>query len=98
MKKHCTFLMACLAMTWGCASVVYVSQETGKGQLMSAADEVPLQPSALFVTAHDDSMPDVSRDGKWVAFKRVVGGVDLPAPGQRVGVTVTGPVLAYPLT
>jgi len=76
MKKHCTFLMACLAMTWGCASVVYVSQETGKGQLMSAADEVPLQPSALFVTAHDDSMPDVSRDGKWVAFKRVVGGVD----------------------
>lgn len=76
MKKHCIFLMACLAMMWGCASIVYVSQETGKGQLMSATDEVPLQPSALFVTAHDDSMPDVSRDGRWVAFKRVVGGFD----------------------
>jgi len=76
MRKHCIFLMACLAMMWGCASIVYVSQETGKGQLMSATDEVPLQPSALFVTAHDDSMPDVSRDGRWVAFKRVVGGFD----------------------
>jgi len=76
MKKHLAILMACLAMTWGCASVVYVSQQTGKGQLMSATDEVPLQPSALFVTAHDDSMPDVSHDGRWVAFKRVVGGVD----------------------
>ncbi|NPV03923.1 MAG: hypothetical protein HPY67_04230 [Syntrophaceae bacterium] len=76
MKKHLAVLMACLATTWGCASVVYVSQQTGKGQLMSATDEVPLQPSALFVTAHDDSMPDVSRDGRWVAFKRVVGGVD----------------------
>jgi len=76
MKKHLAILMACLAMTWGCASVVYVSQQTGKGQLMSATDEVPLQPSALFVTAHDDSMPDVSHDGRWVAFKRVVGGGD----------------------
>jgi Tol biopolymer transport system component len=63
-------------MTWGCASVVYVSQETGRGQLMTATDESPLQPSALFVTAFDDSMPDVSHDGKWVAFKRVVGGFD----------------------
>ncbi len=76
MKKHLVLLMACLAATWGCASVVYVSQETGKGQLMSATDEVPLQPSALFVTAHDDSMPDVSRDGRWVAFRRVIGGTD----------------------
>jgi len=76
MKKCLVLVMACLAMTWGCASIVYVSQETGKGQLLSATDEVPLQPSALFVTAHDDSMPDVSRDGRWVAFKRVVGGVE----------------------
>ena len=38
--------------------------------------KVPLLPSALFVTAFDDSMPDVSHDGKWVAFKRVVGGFD----------------------
>jgi Tol biopolymer transport system component len=76
MKKQLLFLMACLVATWGCASIVYVSQETGKGQLLSATDEVPLQPSALFVTATDDSMPDVSRDGRWVAFRRVVGGVE----------------------
>lgn len=78
MKKYLVFLMACLVMTWGCASIVYVSQETGMGKLQSAADEVPLQPSALFVTApaQDDSMPDVSHDGRWVAFKRVVGGFD----------------------
>jgi Tol biopolymer transport system component len=43
---------------------------------MTATDEVPLLPSALFMTAFDDSMPDVSHDGKWVAFKRVVGGFD----------------------
>jgi Tol biopolymer transport system component len=76
MKKLLVFVLVCLLMTWGCASVVYVSQETGRGQLMTATDEVPLQPSALFVTAFDDSMPDVSHDGKWVAFKRVVGGFD----------------------
>lgn len=76
MKRRIVLVMACLAMTWGCASIVYVSQETGKGQLLSATDEVPLQPSALFVTAHDDSMPDVSHDGRWVAFKRIVGGAD----------------------
>jgi Tol biopolymer transport system component len=76
MKKLLVFVLVCLLMTWGCASVVYVSQETGRGQLMTATDEVPLLPSALFVTAFDDSMPDVSHDGKWVAFKRVVGGFD----------------------
>lgn len=76
MKKLIVFVLACLLMTWGCASIVYVSQETGKGQLMTAMDQVPLQPSALFVTAFDDSTPDVSHDGKWVAFKRVVGGFD----------------------
>jgi len=76
MKKLLVFVMVCLLMTWGCASIVYVSQETGKGQLMTATDESPLQPFALFVTAFDDSMPDVSHDGKWVAFKRVVGGFD----------------------
>jgi Tol biopolymer transport system component len=43
---------------------------------MTATDEVPLLPSALFMTAFDDSMPDVSHDGKWVAFKRIVGGFD----------------------
>ena len=74
MKKLIVFVLACLLMMWGCASIVYVSQETGKGQLMTAMDQVPLQPSALFVTAFDDSTPDVSHDGKWVAFKRVVGG------------------------
>ncbi len=32
MKKHLVLLMACLAATWGCAlSVVYVSQERGRG-------------------------------------------------------------------
>ena len=76
MKKLLVFVLVCLLMTWGCASVVYVSQETGRGQLMTATDESPLQPFALFVTAFDDSMPDVSHDGKWVAFKRVVGGFD----------------------
>jgi len=76
MKKMIVLVLVCLLMTWGCASIVYVSQETGKGQLMTATDEVPLLPSALFVTAFDDSMPDVSHDGKWVAFKRVVGGFD----------------------
>jgi Tol biopolymer transport system component len=76
MKKMIVLVLVCLLMTWGCASVVYVSQETGRGQLMTATDESPLQPSALFVTAFDDSMPDVSHDGKWVAFKRVVGGFD----------------------
>jgi Tol biopolymer transport system component len=76
MKKLLVLLLVCLLMTWGCASVVYVSQETGRGQLMTATDDSPLQPSALFVTAFDDSMPDVSHDGKWVAFKRVVGGFD----------------------
>ena len=76
MKKLLVFVLVCLLMTWGCASVVYVSQETGRGQLMTATDEVPLLPSALFVTAFDDSMPDVSHDGKWVVFKRIVGGFD----------------------
>ena len=76
MKKLIVFLMACLVMTWGCASVVYVSQESGKNQLMKSKDNSPLQPQALFATAYDDSMPDVSHDGKWVAFKRVVGGFD----------------------
>jgi len=76
MKKMIVLVLVCLLMTWGCASIVYVSQETGRGQLMTATDEVPLLPSALFVTAFDDSMPDVSHDGKWVAFKRVVGGFD----------------------
>ncbi len=76
MKKMIVLVLVCLLMTWGCASIVYVSQETGKGQLMTATDESPLQPAALFVTAFDDSMPDVSHDGKWVAFKRVVGGFD----------------------
>jgi hypothetical protein len=76
MKKMLVLVLVCLLMTWGCASVVYVSQETGRGQLMTATDESPLQPSALFVTAFDDSMPDVSHDGKWVAFKRIVGGFD----------------------
>jgi Tol biopolymer transport system component len=76
MKKMIVLVLVCLLMTWGCASVVYVSQETGRGQLMTATDEVPLLPSALFVTAFDDSMPDVSHDGKWVAFKRIVGGFD----------------------
>ena len=76
MKKLLVIVSICILLTWGCASVVYVSQETGRGQLMTATDEVPLQPSALFVTAFDDSMPDVSHDGKWVAFKRVVGGFD----------------------
>jgi Tol biopolymer transport system component len=76
MKKMIVLVLVCLLMTWGCASVVYVSQETGRGQLMTATDESPLQPSALFVTAFDDSMPDVSHDGKWVAFKRIVGGFD----------------------
>ena len=76
MKKMIVLVLVCLLMTWGCASIVYVSQETGRGQLMTATDEVPLQPFALFVTAFDDSMPDVSHDGKWVAFKRVVGGFD----------------------
>jgi len=76
MKKLLAFVLVCLLMTWGCASIVYVSQQTGSGQLMTATDESPLQPSALFVTAFDDSMPDVSHDGRWVAFKRVVGGFD----------------------
>jgi len=76
MKKSLVFMLACLLATWGCASIVYVSQETGKGQLMTATDDVPLQPTALYVTAFDDSMPDVSHDGNWVAFKRVVGGFD----------------------
>ena len=76
MKKMIVLVLVCLLMTWGCASIVYVSQESGRGQLMTATDEVPLQPSALFVTAFDDSTPDVSHDGKWVAFKRVVGGFD----------------------
>ncbi len=76
MKKLLVLMMACLLATWGCYNVVYVSQETGKGQLVSAVDNVPLSPVAMFVTAFDDSMPDVSHDGKWVAFKRVVGGVD----------------------
>jgi Tol biopolymer transport system component len=76
MKKMIVLVLVCLLMTWGCASIVYVSQETGRGQLMTATDEVPLLPSALFMTAFDDSMPDVSHDGKWVAFKRVVGGFD----------------------
>jgi hypothetical protein len=76
MKKLIVFVLVCLLATWGCASIVYVSQESGKGQLMTATDEVPLQSFALFVTAFDDSMPDVSHDGKWVAFKRVVGGFD----------------------
>jgi Tol biopolymer transport system component len=76
MKKLLVFVPVCLLMMWGCASIVYVSQETGRGQLMTSTDEVPLQPSALFVTAFDDSMPDVSRDGKWVAFRRVIGGFD----------------------
>ncbi|MGE5845051.1 MAG: hypothetical protein ACM32K_09145 [Syntrophaceae bacterium] len=76
MKKLLVFALVCLLMTWGCASIVYVSEQTGKGQLMTATDESPLQPFALFVTAFDDSMPDVSHDGKWVAFKRVVGGFD----------------------
>jgi Tol biopolymer transport system component len=76
MKKMIVLVLVCLLMTWGCASVVYVSQETGRGQLMTATDESPLQPSALFVTAFDDSMPDVSHDGKWVVFKRIVGGFD----------------------
>ena len=76
MKKLLVFVLVSLLLTWGCASVVYVSQETGREQLMTAADNAPLAPSALFVTAFDDSMPDVSHDGSWVAFKRVVGGVD----------------------
>jgi len=76
MKKLFVFLLVSLLMTWGCASIVYVSEQTGKEQLMTATDESPLQPFALFVTAFDDSMPDVSHDGKWVAFKRVVGGFD----------------------
>jgi hypothetical protein len=69
-------MMACLVLTWGCASVIYVSQESGRGQLMKSRDGNPLQPSVLFATAYDDSMPDVSHDNKWVAFKRVVGGFD----------------------
>jgi Tol biopolymer transport system component len=76
MKKLFVFLLVSLIMTWGCASIVYVSEKTGKEQLMTATDESPLQPFALFVTAFDDSMPDVTHDGKWVAFKRVVGGFD----------------------
>lgn len=76
MKKLLGFVLVCLLTTWGCASIVYVSEQTGKEQLMTATDESPLQPFALFVTAFDDSMPDVSHDGKWVAFKRVVGGFD----------------------
>jgi Tol biopolymer transport system component len=76
MKKLLGFVLVCLLMTWGCASIVYVSEKTGKEQLMTATDESPLQPFALFVTAFDDSMPDVTHDGKWVAFKRVVGGFD----------------------
>jgi len=76
MKKILVFLMACLVMTSGCAFVAYVSQESGKGQLMTALEGSPLNPSPLFVTAFDDSMPSVSHDGKWVAFKRVVGGFD----------------------
>ncbi|MGE5800208.1 MAG: hypothetical protein ACM337_07750 [Syntrophaceae bacterium] len=76
MKKLLGFVLVCLLTTWGCASIVYVSEQTGKEQLMTATDESPLQPFALFVTAFDDSMPDISHDGKWVAFKRVVGGFD----------------------
>ncbi len=76
MKKMLVFMMACLMMTVGCASIVYVSQESGIGQLMTAPDGSPLNPSPLFVTALDDSMPSVSHDGKWVAFKRVVVGSD----------------------
>ncbi len=76
MKKLLGFVLVCLLTTWGCASIVYVSEKTGKEQLMTATDESPLQPFALFVTAFDDSMPDVSHDGKWVVFKRVVGGFD----------------------
>ncbi|HEX7505076.1 MAG TPA: hypothetical protein VF336_07395 [Syntrophales bacterium] len=76
MKKMLVFMMAFLVFTWGCASIVYVSQESGKGQLMTAPDGSPLNPSPLFVTAFDDSMPSVSHDGNWVAFKRVVGGMD----------------------
>jgi len=76
MKKLLGFVLVCLLTTWGCASIVYVSEKTGKEQLMTATDESPLQPFALFVTAFDDSMPDVTHDGKWVAFKRVVGGFD----------------------
>ncbi|HET6489087.1 MAG TPA: hypothetical protein VFG28_04935 [Syntrophales bacterium] len=76
MKKMLVFVMSCLVMTWGCASIVYVSQESGKGQLMTAPDGSPLNPASLFATAFDDSMPSVSHDGNRVAFKRVVGGFD----------------------
>jgi hypothetical protein len=76
MKKMLVFLMACLVMTWGCAFVAYVSQESGKGQLMTSMEGSPLNPSPLFVTAFDDSMPSVSHNGTWVAFKRVVGASD----------------------
>ncbi len=76
MKKMLVFLMACLVMTSGCAFVAYVSQESGKGQLVTALEGSPLNPSPLFVTAFDDSMPSVSHNGNWVAFKRVVGGFD----------------------
>jgi hypothetical protein len=76
MKKLLVLVMACLLTTWGCYNIAYVSQETGKEQLMSAVDNVPLSPVPMFVTNFDDSMPDVSHDGTRVAFKRIVGGVD----------------------
>lgn len=76
MKKLLGLVIACLLATWGCYNVAYVSQETGKGQLVSAMDNVPLSPVPMFVTNFDDSMPDVSHAGTWVAFKRIVSGVD----------------------
>jgi ABC-type polar amino acid transport system ATPase subunit len=45
---------------------------------------------------HDVLVHTQLEDGSTV-LARVTGSVDLPEPGQRVGVHVTGPVLAYPL-
>ena len=63
----------------------------------------PVDGSAAAVVLHSDYfghdvLVHAQLDDGSTVMSRVVGGIDLPAPGQRVGVTVTGPVLAYPLT
>jgi hypothetical protein len=62
-------LIVSIAWFLGCSKLVCVTDQAGKTQIswMELTDDV-CQP--LFVTAYNDSMPNVSHDGKRVAFAR----------------------------
>jgi WD40-like Beta Propeller Repeat len=65
-------VLACLVCLAGCSGLAYTLYNPANSQIYWIDSNNP-QPQPLFQTAQKDSMPDVSHDGKKVAFTRTSG-------------------------